>query len=226
MSTKTIHPFEAAGLGLAPFRYVGTSQKVHKAGGIEQPAGTCNYCGAGIRYCFHIKSQDGKEFVVGSDCIRKIVREDNRLFTAVERAIAKHKKAERETQRKAKWEVAQQKRELELQWQRDRNGGLTDKEVDDKARREEREKKMAETTARNQWLIDAVSQSHGAFAEPMAEELRWREVSSLSDPCVRILRDIYGRAVGGRSNTKAYKEAVQDFDTRVESLERSADARS
>lgn len=78
METKQ-HIFEAAGLGLAPFRCVGCY--VDKgprdlgngltAGAPGQPMGTCDYCGTGILYCFRIVSSDGKSFVVGSDCVAK-----------------------------------------------------------------------------------------------------------------------------------------------------------
>jgi len=68
------HKFEVAGLGKAPFRFVGVSEKVFQAcpGAPVKPGGTCDYCGAGIRDCFHVRSADGKEFVVGCDCINKV----------------------------------------------------------------------------------------------------------------------------------------------------------
>lgn len=75
----TIHKFERAGLGKAPFRYVGSYRDVgpHKlADGSEcgypgQPMGTCDYCGQGIAICCQVESSDGKRFVVGSDCVAK-----------------------------------------------------------------------------------------------------------------------------------------------------------
>lgn len=72
-----IHPFEQRGLGLAPFRCVGMYEKVYVAchGAPAQPAGTCDYCGNGIRYVFEIKSADGKCFGVGCECVRKTDRE-------------------------------------------------------------------------------------------------------------------------------------------------------
>ena len=33
--------------------------------------GSCDYCGNGIALCCQIRSADGKEFIVGSDCVRK-----------------------------------------------------------------------------------------------------------------------------------------------------------
>lgn len=97
MTTATelaLHPFEKAGLGKAPFRFVGISEKVCSGqpgtNGISvgysgQPAGTCDYCGMGIRYCCHIVSADKREFVVGCDCVMKLERSDNALVADVDR---------------------------------------------------------------------------------------------------------------------------------------------
>lgn len=64
--------FERAGMGLAPFILRGVEEKVHVAcpGATPQPGGTCDFCGTGIRYVFHIESADGKKWGVGCDCVR------------------------------------------------------------------------------------------------------------------------------------------------------------
>ena len=81
-----LHPFEAAGLGKAPFIYVGMEHKIGpitmadgitQIGSPGQPMGSCDYCGKGIAYCYSIKSADGKRFVVGSDCVAKLYKESN-----------------------------------------------------------------------------------------------------------------------------------------------------
>lgn len=84
MTATDLHVFEAAGLGTAPFRYLGFTElrgpiKILENGvwnGLEsgapgQPMGTCAYCGQGIAICCEIRSADGKTFVVGSDCVEK-----------------------------------------------------------------------------------------------------------------------------------------------------------
>lgn len=50
--TETIHPFEAANLGIAPFRFVGCTENVFVAhpGAVPKAGGSCDYCGNGIRY--------------------------------------------------------------------------------------------------------------------------------------------------------------------------------
>lgn len=66
------HAFTVAGLGDAPFRYTGMSENVFKAGDTTKAGGSCDYCGTGIRYEFHIISADGKRSKVGCDCIAKV----------------------------------------------------------------------------------------------------------------------------------------------------------
>lgn len=66
------HAFELAGLGKAPFQFVGFSENVIKyPDGSTKAGGTCQYCFTGIRFECRIKSADGKTFVVGSDCVNK-----------------------------------------------------------------------------------------------------------------------------------------------------------
>lgn len=97
------HPFEKAGLGRAPFQFIGMSEKVYVAcpGAPEQPAGTCDYCGNGIRYVFHIRSADGKEFGVGCDCVRKTDKAC--LLDDVQKKMREVKRAADYAKREKKW---------------------------------------------------------------------------------------------------------------------------
>jgi hypothetical protein len=84
--TSTVHPFEIAGLGKAPFKYLGEHKQdlqygqavVGTIGGPDgyavttKPGGTCAYCGTSIVNMFKIRSADGKVFRVGSDCALKV----------------------------------------------------------------------------------------------------------------------------------------------------------
>lgn len=76
------HPFELAGLGQAPFRYVGAVdtaaggplRRIGSVGGYDlhtTPGGTCAYCGHAIIILCNIVSADKKQFHVGSDCVSK-----------------------------------------------------------------------------------------------------------------------------------------------------------
>lgn len=67
------HAFELAGLGLAPFRFVGMSENVIcYPDGSQQAGGTCDYCSTGIRFECRVASADGKSFKVGCNCIAKV----------------------------------------------------------------------------------------------------------------------------------------------------------
>lgn len=67
------HAFELAGLGAAPFRFVGMDENfITYPDGTTQAAGCCDYCFTGIRYQCHVQSADGKRFKVGCDCIAKV----------------------------------------------------------------------------------------------------------------------------------------------------------
>jgi hypothetical protein len=70
---STVHVFERAGLGKAPFNFVSMNRNAYQAcpGAPVQPGGTCDYCGSSIMFEFFIKSADGKTFKVGSDCVCK-----------------------------------------------------------------------------------------------------------------------------------------------------------
>jgi hypothetical protein len=64
MQTATVHPFEAANLGRAPFSVVGYAREVYQAchGAPVQPGGMCDYCGAGLVHVYRVRSSDGKVF--------------------------------------------------------------------------------------------------------------------------------------------------------------------
>lgn len=89
--TDTIHKFEAAGLGKAPFKVVGCYESKFQAVPGDpncpiQPGTSCDYCATGIMIVYRIKSSDGKEFKVGCDCVLKagdagLKKQVNRLKT-------------------------------------------------------------------------------------------------------------------------------------------------
>lgn len=69
----TQHRFEAAGLGKAPYEFRGIEHKGYRpAPGLPMMVGgACAYCSTGISYRYWLRSADGKEFYVGSQCINK-----------------------------------------------------------------------------------------------------------------------------------------------------------
>jgi hypothetical protein len=108
---SAVHPFEKAGLGSAPFRCTAVTTNWFSPPGFPEaakPGGSCDYCGTGILYEFHIGGADGRKFKVGSDCVHKTGAEgqgfrEQRLQLA--RSQRATKRQERYTERRARWEA-------------------------------------------------------------------------------------------------------------------------
>lgn len=111
MCETMVHCFEKAGLGKAPFRYIGIEDQnishgqriIGSVGGVQietKPGGTCAYCGTYIVNMFNVESADGNRFHVGCECIKKTG--DEGLIRRVEAEVKKMEKARREAKKKAK----------------------------------------------------------------------------------------------------------------------------
>lgn len=94
------HPFQKAGLGIAPFRFVRCYEAKYQAcpGAPVQPGTSCDYCGTGIMYAFVVRGACGTEFKVGCDCVEKT--DAGHLAGAV-KVAAKRMKAEAKEAREA-----------------------------------------------------------------------------------------------------------------------------
>lgn len=205
-ATETVHVFELAGLGKAPFRCVGTQQNwfyVPGVPGSRKPGGTCNYCGTGIAHECLIQSADGKRFVVGCECVKRTG--DRGLKNAVKLAQRKARQEKAAAKRQAEWEARGPERE-----RRQRTRDIIASERAFAVRKRE-----ASMTERNGWLIDVLNGMPGDFCESMAETLRTNRLDDLSDRCVNILRDIYAKS-HGRRNSKAYSAAEDVFDSHLD----------
>lgn len=209
---NTLHPFETAGLGQAPFRLLAIRKNVYSAApGHSQPGGCCSYCSQGILWECVIGSHDGKTFTVGQDCVRKLDRADNRLADAVKRELAKIAKEQRQSAREARWQAQRVAREAELDRQRKANGGLTDAEVAKHARKKAEDDHRAMWRDRNWWLISVLQRQSGDFCRSMCESLEYGSVNWLSERCQGVLADIYAKAEGGRRGSKKYNAAIEVF---------------
>lgn len=89
----TIHKFEAAGLGKAPFRFVSVETKLYVPfpGAVPRAGSSCDYCSTAIAECCWIVSADGKRFKVGNECVKKTG--DKGLVSETKKAVNK-KRAE------------------------------------------------------------------------------------------------------------------------------------
>lgn len=90
-SPATIHVFEVAGLGSAPFTFVGVDY--------NQKGTHCDYCGTAIVNVFWVRGSCGKTFKVGCDCIAKT--HDAGLIRIVDGIQRKHDRDMREAKAKA-----------------------------------------------------------------------------------------------------------------------------
>lgn len=110
-----VHPFEAAGLGRAPYRCVGMAERTYQAapGLPVQAGGCCKYCSNGIRYAYIIRGSDGVTFDVGCDCVEKVDAELYRQTKRARRAFAKDKRetGRRELRRLSRMQIRASRRE-------------------------------------------------------------------------------------------------------------------
>ena len=102
------HQFEAAGLGRAPFQFVGVVMRWHQpcADAPKQPGGTCKYCGHGIAECCIIRDADGKKFDVGNVCVEKTG--DRGLVNQTKKAINALRTEERKARERVRIAAARE----------------------------------------------------------------------------------------------------------------------
>ncbi len=207
--TAKIHKFQQAGLGLAPFNCTGMHQSVTTDGESTRPTGSCAFCGTCIRYCYEITSADGKQFVVGNECVTKT--DDAGLV----RQVAHHEREGKKTPaQKAKeaeqaaaheiWKIENDKQQAAIKLQREAN------------------------VVKFQWLIDALRPlcpytlrqsavdgqwNGGEFISSItAELLNGEDPTGYSERKLNIVREIYGKTAG-RANSKKFYAKCDEFDT-------------
>ena len=115
---EKLHVFEKAGMGKAPYRYVGfwsgPSKGLQEANPdaynralaegprTERGIGACNYCGTAITNHYIIESADGLTFAVGSECISKCG--DAGLKASVDTDKKRQARQKREARRRVLYE--------------------------------------------------------------------------------------------------------------------------
>lgn len=87
------HPWEQAGLGVAPYRLVGAGSMTYQAcrDAPVQPGASCDYCGQGIVQVYFIRAACGSMFHVGCDCVRKSCSKVEGVRTRAEAIDRKHR---------------------------------------------------------------------------------------------------------------------------------------
>lgn len=208
MNMTLTHPFTSAGLGKAPFKFIAVGENAYAVGdGTTKAGGCCAYCGTGIRWEYIIESKDGHRHAVGSDCIQKVG--DARLIEVVK--LEKAKKAKQQRQ-----ERAERARLERLQAQRDRNGGMTDYELQEKRRKEalrqgfEAKKPLIEKLAPYARLI---ADEKEGFRDSIASDLRRGDIPRGKGLAITI--DILAKMRGRRGSKKyeaEYARLTEFFD--------------
>ena len=92
---NAVHPWERCGLGVAPYRCVGSAVVTYQAchGAPVQPGSSCDYCGQSIMNVYSVQAACKSVFKVGCDCVAKTCSTKEGVRTAIEAADRKHRNA-------------------------------------------------------------------------------------------------------------------------------------
>ena len=149
---ETTHAFTESGMGKAPFTFIG----------VDEGSTGCAHCGTGIRIQCIVRSADGITSKVGTTCVAKTG--DKGLINKVKSEINRRK-------REARFAKEEAHRQAMLEEQRQRNGGLTDFELEqEKVNKEEQDRleRMAPVIAFAAELEDG----KGGFRDGVARDLK------------------------------------------------------
>jgi hypothetical protein len=216
----TIHKFEIAGLGKAPFKLIGFYKMPSNSLAGQNPdaynmalrampqgagCGSCQFCGIPLINNFIIESSDGQKNAVGCDCVQKVG--DRGLTTKIkemQRIARKEKRdAEREATRLAKLEA-----------EREKNGGKTDSEIFEEkvnARNKAIEQGMVSIEESLTAIRNALKQAYGDFARNMYYLIKEGDFSAISPNMQRIIIEIAAKQISGAR--KGSKKYLAEFDT-------------
>lgn len=212
------HPFELAGLGLAPFRCVGVASIPSPSMAEQNPAayqnamrdmprgygiGSCAFCGMPLIHNFLINSADGHKFVVGSECVAKT--RDKGLGQVVKVQIARMR---REANRA---KVAAEREANRKKWLEDNAERLAAEAAERDAREAARQIELANTRSKWEFMLPYL-QSDSPFVSNMRDMIEQGEAPH--GRAAMILGEIYAKA-HGRRGSKAYDDALDDFEARL-----------
>lgn len=179
--------------------------------GLGVSGGCCQHCGMVLMHNFVLEGQDGRRFVVGSDCIRR----SGEMTSAIKRAAEAASRRAAEDRRRA-----EEAREYAAFLARIGADGFVSVrqlfQASDEARcrceQERRERQAREAWATNAWLIEVLAGMAGGFCEDMAARLRTHalDLRNFSQRQIDIMCDIYAKQAG-RRGSKAYNGAYDEF---------------
>jgi hypothetical protein len=219
------HPFELAGLGTGPYRFVGmvsipslslaeANPDAYNNALRELPrdlvggCGTCANCGMAISNICIVVDAQGRRYGIGSDCVLKTY--DSYLGNAVKVAVAKHQREQRRVRAEHK-RAEQHKVWLATVCNEagETNAQRVAREQQERAAAEQAEQ-VARVARAQRWnfLLPYLSGPAGGFCESIANGLR--KGYEPSGRAIDICGEIYAKA-HGRRGSKAYNAALDEF---------------
>jgi hypothetical protein len=227
------HPFELAGMGLGPFRFVGMVQIPSASLAEHNPSayngalaslprnliggcGTCYNCGMAISNICIVENSTGQRYGIGSDCVLKTG--DPFLGNKVKVTLARIQRAKRQEKAEAQREA---RRAAFLSAVCNEAGETNAQRIE----RENSEAKAAqvarEAAALSRFafilpILDAHSRTDGDFCYNMAYGLRHGNMPR--GRALDIVGDIYAKSFG-RRDSKAYNAAREEFDAKMEAAQ-------
>lgn len=200
-------------MGQAPYRFIAVWSAPSKSLQEANPAAysiemsarpkvckfMCDHCGTSIEHHFIIRDANGVEFCVGSTCIDKVGQVLN--LSDAEAAERNRQKELRQARAEAKREAQRIARVVELNAQRERNGGLTDWELEKQELEEQLKLEKEANANRYDYFITHLLNDGGDFAKDLARSLK--ESGNIYGRGVTIMLDIIAKSAG-RKGSKAY----------------------
>lgn len=168
--------------------------------------GSCAVCGMGIVHHFIIRDSAGTLFAVGGDCVAKT--DNTKLVSEMTAIKNKAKREAAQAKRLANHQAELAAAEAEREEQRQRNGGLTDYEIAEKAKRDAWEAKVQAARAEHADLFAALEGSDfgQSILHGFVESGKLPQNKAFS-----ICAEIFAKYHGGRYGSKAYAEQNNRF---------------
>lgn len=230
-SAPKLHPFEAAGLGCGPFRFIGAWSFPSPSLAEQNPSayqnalasmprdvkngcGTCANCGRAIMNVCIVANAAGDRWGVGCDCVLKTG--DRCIGDPAKVAVARLEKEKRSAARARREAARYAARMAEV----DAVTGETRQQRYDRERAEARAAEDARraaaveaSMARFGFLLVGLDGAGGGFAQSMAEDIR--RGCPPSGRALTICLEIHARR-SGRYGSKAYVAAYEEASARLE----------
>ncbi len=223
--SQTMNKWEKQGLGKAPFRLVGMFSLPSRALLEANPTaynnemalmprgfhiGSCGVCSISLINNFLIKSACGQKFSVGCDCVKKTG--DTVIIDQVKEKKKAIAKAKRDAKRKAEFEKREAKIQQELADQREKNGGLTNDELEKQNRIDLQNRKQYKMQCILSPVIAALEEKNGGFAEDMIDSINRAKMptSGALAICAKIYGAYYAKKETGKTRGKYFNPAYAE----------------